>query len=465
MNRVISTILAVVLTVAVVSSLGCAPEDAAGPVFQQGRKWVIIVTFDTTRSDHLGCYGNPVVKTPNIDSVAGDGCLFEKCYSVTNVTLPSHVSLFTSYYMKDHAVVSNKNKVPDFPEYMSRVFAGAGYTTAAFTSAGVLEPNRNAGQGFGVYENTTSFERKGNETTDSAIGWLKGHLDDDVFVWVHYYDPHFVYIPPPPFNTMYNFTSSQRFADLNVQDNEMLMKNAEYMSQSDDPEHFRNLYKGEVSFMDNELGRLVGFLKECGAYDPSLIVLTADHGESLGEEGMYFTHESLNDANIKIPLIIKPGGNVAGQRRKQAVSLIDVYPTVLGLSGLKWQGEIRGKDLGGIMEDPDAPAPREVTYYQEVRNTSVGMKRGGYTYIRRVFDKRSGEHRHNIFMDDKSGRLYDSGSDPEMLNDISADHPELADEFRSLATEFLADTYGTPEQDVVRDEESIRKLKTLGYIH
>src|SRR5437763_15501183 len=224
---------------------------------------VVFITVDTLRADHLGCYGDKQIRTPNIDTLAADGTRFERAYTAVPVTLPSHTVIFTGTYPMlsgVHDFAANKLS-PNQPTLAS-VLRKEGYTTGAVIGSAVLDSRFGLNQGFDFYydhvdfnrlqeSNLDAMERPGNVVTDVALDWLGKNTQAKFFLWMHLYDPHYPYRPPAPY--------SEQYKD--------------------------RLYDGEIAFADAQYGRLIAFLKAKGLYDNTLIVLTGDHGESLGEHG------------------------------------------------------------------------------------------------------------------------------------------------------------------------------------
>ncbi len=230
---------------------------------------VVLITIDTLRADHLGCYGYKQIKTPNIDALAADGVRFERAFAVVPVTLPSHSSMLTGTYpMLSGMHDFSGNKLSPLQPTLATVLKQAGYQTGAVIGAAVLDSRFGLNQGFDFYydhfefsrldeANLDEMERPGNVVADVALNWLEKdwlaknalakNPQKKFFLWMHLYDPHFPYHPPEPYSR-------------------------EYAAQP---------YDGEIAFADEQVGRLLRFLKEKGIYQNTVIVLCGDHGESL----------------------------------------------------------------------------------------------------------------------------------------------------------------------------------------
>src|SRR6202051_3940604 len=245
---------------------------------------VILITIDTLRADHVGCYGAQGVKTPTLDGLARDGVVFEHALSQVPLTWPSHAVILTGTYPFQNGVQDFTGQPLD-PQIRSvaQAFKQSGYSTGAVVSAFVLDRSWGLARGFDLYDDAFSAEnfetkdaglvdRRAGESVAHAIGWLKKTPRRPFFLWLHLYDPHSPYDPPEPYRS-------------------------EYRS---------HLYDGEIAYADHELGNLVSWLKQNHLYDASLIVALSDHGESLGEHGEDEHGFFVYNATVHVPLIVKP---------------------------------------------------------------------------------------------------------------------------------------------------------------
>jgi len=274
---------------------------------------VVVVTLDTLRADRLGCYGFRGVETPNIDAVASEAVLFEQATSTVPLTLPSHTSIFTGLIPPHHGVRDNggffvEEKTVTLAERMKE----GGFATGAFVGAWVLDSRWGLNQGFDLYSdrfdlskykvvNLGTVQKKGDEVMDLALAWLEGVKAKRFFAWVHLYDPHTPYEPPEPFLSRY---PGQK-------------------------------YLGEVAYTDQVVGRLVSWLKTAGVWDNTVVVLMADHGESLGEHGEKAHTFFIYDATVHVPLIVRTPWGDRGRNRAQVATVPGV---VFGPQG---EGHVR----------------------------------------------------------------------------------------------------------------------------
>jgi len=276
---------------------------------------VILITIDTLRADHVGCYGAQMVKTPTLDALAHDGVVFERAIAQVPLTWPSHAVILTGTY-------PFQNGVQDFTgqplaeqfRTVAQAFQQAGYATGAVVSAFVLDRSWGLARGFDFYDDAFSaktfetketglVDRPAGESVAHAITWLKKTPRRPFFLWLHLYDPHSPYDSPEPYRT-------------------------EYRSRP---------YDGAIAYADHELGNLIAWLKQNHLYDSSLIVALSDHGESLGEHGENEHGFFVYNATVHVPLIVKPpaGSGIAAGRRREPVETTAVAPTLLQLAGVK----------------------------------------------------------------------------------------------------------------------------------
>ena len=279
---------------------------------------VLLISIDTLRADHLSCYGYSAPTTPNIDALAGEGVLFENVIAPVPLTLPSHCSMLTGTNPTYHGVHDNlMYRLDDESNVtLAELARQHGFTTGAIVSASVLDARFGLQQGFESYDQVGGAgaaagnlqERSAGQTNTVALDWLNRHRAERFFLFLHYYDPHLPYTPPPPFASRY----------------------------AADP------YDGEIAYADECVGQIIARLKELDLYDSTLIVLVGDHGEMLGEHGEkshdYFIYQSA----IRVPMVIRAPGLHESRRIKSIAAVIDVVPTVCRLLAIEPPGRAGG---------------------------------------------------------------------------------------------------------------------------
>ncbi len=416
----------------IAAAIGC-PSSPGAPAPS-----VILITVDTLRADRLGCYGNNTIATPAMDSLARDGVLFRRAIAQVPLTAPSHAAILTGTYpmwngLRDWADHGLRPGVPTLAEIYKR----HGYATAAFVSAFVLDSMWGLNRGFDHYDDWfkaedykamrhLGLERRGAETVDRSIVWLKSRPTGPFFLWLHLYDPHAPYEPPEPFKSRYR----------------------------DCP------YDGEVAYADQELGRFFSFLKSTDLYNSTLLVLTSDHGEGLGEhqekEHGFFIYNS----SVHVPLIVKFPAGYAPQQRSVAsvVNTVDIAPAVVQSCGFPSAdtSTFQGQSLLGLVERGSASAPRygysESLYPGNFFGSHplLGVQTQRYHYIRAPKEE-----------------LYDLEQDPQESVNILSEKRSVAHALREYLqgglTRFRPPA-GEADQGAVTDPETIEKLRSLGYV-
>ncbi|MGB7297475.1 MAG: sulfatase-like hydrolase/transferase [Candidatus Aminicenantales bacterium] len=395
---------------------------------------VILVTVDTLRADKVGCYGNPHVSTPAMDAFAASGIRFENCIAQTPLTLPSHTTILTGTLPIFHGVRDNGGfVVPSELVTMAEAFKAEGYETAAFVAAYVLDSKWGLDQGFDTYFDKfdlSRFEkislgevqRPANEVIDEALGWLEKKKDGKFFAWIHLYDPHTPYAPPEPFRSEYP----------------------------------RNPYLGEIAFADSQLARLSDFLDRNGLLDDLFLILAADHGESLGEHDETTHGFFVYQAAIHVPLIVAtPFPELRGVTSTETVTLTDIMPTVLEMTGIPAPAQVQGRSLVPSFFRPGA-APDRLAYAE----TFYPRYHYGWSDLRSVQDGRF-----KLILAPVP-ELYDLDRDPAEERNLVYLEKKVFEDLSARA-EVLMEEAGRDalEVDLKKvDEETREKLAALGYI-
>jgi choline-sulfatase len=291
---------------------------------------VFLITIDTLRADHVGCYGYKRVETPALDALAADGVRFTQAFTHSPITNTSHITILTGLLPSVHGVTDFG--VPLSPQHVTaaELLKKRGYQTAAFIGAVILDSNTLApglDRGFDFYDNFPAktetkerwgrVERRGMEVVAHAEAWFDKHRTGPHFVWVHLYDPHDPYEPPPPF--------SEKYRD--------------------------HLYDGEIAYADSAVAHWIAFLKKAGVYDNAIIIVTGDHGEGLGEHGEETHGLFLYDSTLHVPLILKtPAAAHRGAVIDSQVRTTDILPTILSATGVAAPAELNGESLFPLIE-------------------------------------------------------------------------------------------------------------------
>ncbi len=297
---------------------------------------VYLITIDTLRADHVGCYGYKQVETPALDALAADGVRFSEAFTHSPITNTSHITILTGLLPSVHGVTDFG--VPLSPQHVTaaELLKKQGYQTAAFIGAVILDSNTLApglDRGFDFYDNFPAktetkerwdrVERRGMEVVEHAEAWFDKHRAGPHFVWVHLFDPHDPYEPPPPF--------SEKYKD--------------------------HLYDGEIAYADSAVANWIAFLKKAGTYDNSIIIISGDHGDGLGEHGEDTHGLFLYDSTLHIPLIVKTPIKTGATAHHGAVidsqvRTTDILPTILSATGVAAPAELNGESLLPLIDGP-----------------------------------------------------------------------------------------------------------------
>ncbi len=439
-------------------------------------KNLIVITLDTTRADHVSCYGHPDAKglTPHIDKLAADGVLFLNAYSQTNVTNPSHTSIFTGLYAIDAKIMNNQTSITLFNPEMDTLpaaFQRAKYRTAGFPATPHLSDLTLKLPGFDE-TNTLMGSPKADEMVDKALKWIDRPSDKPFFMWLHFFDPHMRYEAPVEFSRpFYSGNPCQGDAPPLEQD-EFFMRSPDIVkgqfSKVRDRAYPPAMYKGEMKFTDAQIGRFVAGLKQRGLYDSTGIVLVADHGESLGEHKIYYDHFGMYETSLRVPLLAYLPGLPSGVRVTQTVTHIDIVPTICHLYGVAVK-QPEGMPMHGInlvdamLQRPDpAVGRRHSLVHEDAHNRQVLARRGPWKLIYQIRDPVYPEH---------ETMLFNLDDDPEEKNSLAAKRPDIVSELQPMIQRWIdRGSWGiknkivqggklTPEQ-----QKEWERLKALGYV-
>ena len=391
---------------------------------------VLIITLDTTRADRLGCYGYPKAGTPNLDALAAGGVRFENATCQVPLTGPSHCSLFTGAYPFVHQVHNNGSYIlPPEIQTLAEAMKSTGRTTAAFVGSFSVDSRFGLDRGFEVYDDdfaagqpfkSLNAERRADEVYAPFARWLDEHKADRFFAWVHFFDPHIPYDPPSPYK--------ERFAS--------------------DP------YDGEIAFMDEHVGKIVGKLRDDGLLQRTLIIIAGDHGEAFGEKEEMGHGVFLYEPTMRVPLIFYsenrlPRGRVVGSR----VKLIDIPASVLDMLDLPGLKDSQGTSLLPYIQGKrkDDQSSYIETYYPRENygwSELVGLLRGEWKYIRAPR-----EELYDLKRDPKEEKNL-AGAKPDIVRDMGAGLDKLVRESPSPSR---------AEKKTLTGEETER-LRALGYV-
>ena len=403
---------------------------------------IVLITLDTTRADRMDFLGSKRGLTPNLDVLARDSAVFTRAYSQAPLTETSHATILTGTYPQFHQMVPSPIPLNKDLPYLPDILRVHGYATAAFIGSMALDPTLVGGfdRGFDLYDagytwrgytpqtRYQTVERRGGEVVARALAWLSKHQQGPFFLWVHLFDPHEPYDPPEPYKTRYT----------------------------------KEPYDGEIAYMDSAMGTFLGQLKASGLYDGALIVVTADHGESLGAHGEDTHGIFLYDETIHVPLLIKlPGPAAVRSQIETRVELADIMPSVLEKAGLETPKEVQGESLlqlmkGGAEGEAAADAWRDRGAFSRA---DYGRIAYGWSTLQSL---RSGKY---LYVQAPRRELYEDGVDPEAKHNLALASPAVADMLLAKMTAFEQKTTN-PQPTVIAllDDARAKKLAALGYL-
>ena len=394
---------------------------------------VILISIDTCRSDVLGCYNPAQQTTPNIDAFAETATLFRNAISPVPITLPAHSSMLTGLRPPTHGVRNQPGyRLPSHTWTAAEVLQREGWATGAIVSSSVLHHSTGLEQGFDTYNDEFvnarrggwGMERDGGEATEAAIQWLGAHQnDDEFFLFLHYYDLHLPYDSPSEF--------AERFGpDISGQ------------------------YAAEMAYVDACIGRVFDELKRLGLYEDSLIIITGDHGEMLGEHGEFGHQFFIYQPAVHVPLLMRLPGQKKAREVADVVGLVDILPTICTAAQTNGRPVMEGRDLMGYLTGKNPPAGgSERSLYCE---STVPASYGANPLFGLVGPRWK-------YIETTRPELYDLPDDPEELTNLVADHPgpagDLARRVQAIVLGGQAD--GTARATVWDGQEE--RLTGLGY--
>lgn len=465
--------------------LGCAPEPGAN---------VLLIVIDTLRADRLSSYGYSQRTTPGLDALAARGVRFANARSTSSWTLPAHASMFTGAFPIEHGATQEYTQLDDRLDTLAEILASHGYATFGASGNGVLNENSGLERGFAAFDENWRLDTDGARYTPedhpnllSVRRFLSGlDASERFFVFVNYIEVHGPYRPPEPYRSRFLPDGPVR----------SLLRSARRQSVQEyyldkrsiaEPEFrvLNALYDGEVAYVDSLVAALVKEVQASGHVDDTLVIVTSDHGENIGDHEHYRHVFSLYNTTVRVPLIVLlPGLARSGEVRAEPVSLVDLFPTILAAAGLDPAAyPSHGRD---ILADPGgADRPIFAEYYYPLQALQLF---GGTTperyhafvapLMRRLRSvERSGKR--YLWSSDGTEELYDLESDPDERVNLarSPNQAALLDELRAELADYVergggdkplpADSVGLAPVGAFEDldDETARQLRELGYVH
>ncbi|MFQ5669727.1 MAG: sulfatase [Acidobacteriota bacterium] len=417
----------------VAASFGCAAAPPGPP--PGAPRGIVLVSIDTLRADHLGCYGYRRPTSPFLDQMARRGVLFENAVSSAPWTLPSHASLLTGLYPSAHRAIEGHQAVAPGVRLAAEWLRQAGYATGGVVASWFVSRRYGFDRGFDHFEDfgqsaATNTRQKiaARQVVDDAAAWLRTVDGQPFFLFLHFYDPHFNYDPPDGhalFDTGYQGPRPR------------YRKYAYYLEHPLPPALLADevaRYDGEIHYVDAQLRRLYGILEKTGRAADTLLLVTADHGEEFFEHGSWGHAHTLHQELMRVPLLVAGPGVAGGRRIPFQVRQVDLLPTLLEAVGAARPAGLHGRSFLSWLRDPAAPPGEGRPALMETSRFDtnlLGLRRGGWTFIE---DLARGQE-----------RLFDREADPGEAHDLSRAEPErlagLRDAARAAAVAVLPDRW------------------------
>lgn len=451
---------------------------------------VILIVVDAARPDHFSCYGCKRETTPNIDRLAEEGTLYENTISSSSWTLPAVSSLLTGTYALQHKSLDYYDRLDPDIKTLAQVLGKVGYKTAAIhaglffdriwdTDRGFQEINRK------VIYNTEStplilkairkLRSKLSLQNDNGAGWIEKNLrswfyrqDKPFFLYLHYMEPHDKFGAPIKYSAKYLNGPSDFLRGLKLNRKEASIRSLmdERKPDERDVRILNALYDGALNYLDMRVGKVVGMLKEKGVLDDTILVITADHGENLGDHGMVGHQWCLYDSLIRVPFIVRyPEVFAKGRRMSELAQNVDLFPTlmeVLNVPGADVPAQLAGQNLLSL---------KRQYAFSEWGGCGIAAWQKRYPqfdfspYDRTLRSVRSLEHK-LIWSSDKKHELYDLKRDPGETRNLVEDLPEKVKELNQVLAEWLGSftKLAAAQQNSELTSAVKRKLQALGYL-
>ncbi len=437
MSRVFSLLLCF-------SACGKAPIEA-------GRPNILLISIDALRADHLSCYGYDRHTSPVLDNLAAQGTRFSRAFANTHGTPPSHTTLLSSLYQESHRVgidstSTTGRSIPSGIQMVQEIFAGAGWHTMAVTGGGHMSAGFGFSRGFDEY---IDLARGVDQGMEFLLEHVRGPVEAGwpVFAFFHTYEVHSPYHPPRGFRRLFGehtgAVKASSEALLKIQ------KEPASVLTREDFEYLESLYDGEIRYTDEVLGKLLASLESLGFLDNAIVVVTADHGEEFGEHGGVLHGGTLFEELLHVPLIIGGAGINRGIVDPSLVSLVDIAPTLLSLTGLEIPNVMEGRSVFGRPSEKW----QDQRVFAQYGDQLYCVRTPRWKLIQRTSNQRV--------------KLFDLHRDPGERRNLSAQRPNLSaallaelEDWRARRPQLDLDS----RREVELTEEMVEELRALGYV-
>lgn len=473
--------LALVSVALVGSGLMLSPQlDPSNPaaftpqISSEERPNVLLISLDSLRADHVGCYGYERDTSPTLDKLADEGIRFSNAISTSSWTLPTHLTMFTARYQTSHGVMHDTTTLASSVPTLGEIMKAGGYNTAGFISGPYVAGHYGYSRGMDTYVDLSQgydHRREARATVaspainDSALAWLADNHEEPFFLFLHYFDIHYDFIPPAPYDTMFDpdYTGTM--------DGTGFIERKDVNADMDprDLEHIKALYDGEIRFTDAHVAKILEKLESYGVLDNTLVLLVSDHGDEFFEHGNKGHHRTVYDEVLRVPFIARlPESKRAGTVVEQQVSLVDVMPSILDVVGLPGPEDMEGQSVFRLEET----APRKAIYAEffDKRGFNVQVARRTedtktIQHFNRITHPNGGEielYRHSDDRDELKNLQEDASEQGLLQSELSQTRAWLND--RWTAYRGFQSRREDTGQGVEIDDEMAERLKSLGYM-
>ncbi|UCE98571.1 MAG: sulfatase [Planctomycetota bacterium] len=422
---------------------------------------VILISIDTLRADHVGCYGYQRPTSPTLDNLASEGLLFEDVTSTSPWTLPAHGSLLTGLYPNRHGLKSYNNRLPNDVVTLSEILSKHGFSTAAVVNSLYVSQRYGFNRGFDYFTYVKEIInlRVPSRVGDEALNWLAKYCSEPFFLFLHYFDIHSDYTSLPRYEKQF-IRPYHGVADGTTAQLIYFRRGQVHLDQTD-AVHLVDLYDASIRQMDDGIARLLRFLETRKLLDNSLIVITSDHGEEFLDHGGVLHSRTQYQELLHVPIIMWGPGVPSSKRLKNVVSLVDVMPTVLSLLDIPKPSSLDGFDLSPLWQQSASQLPPRYLFAEASKDRIIPDERNIKHDI-----KRAVRHpRYKLHYDrlTKKIQMYDLRNDPSEKIDVASQHASLVDSMFSQLESFMTISKIGPSIPPLSPEE-VQMLKSLGYL-
>ncbi len=416
---------------------------------------VVIIAIDSLRASHLGCYGYKRATSPNIDALASESVVFDRAFAPGIPTMPSFTTLLSGLHPYRHGITAHSSgqRLSEAIVPLPQIAHQGGYVTIGIDNLAVQGNGRGSwfSRGFDYYSGYLykPFSNQSEQIADRALQFITDFKEKPFLLFVHLWDPHTPYGPPPPFDTLHYDPAkpdpdAPSLADVKAISPEYYEAFLGEMNLKvpDDYDYVVAQYDGEISYVDTQVGRILDHLKSAGVWDNTIVVLMSDHGECFGEGDIYFDHHGLYDAVLRVALMCRVPQGVIG-RSSDIVSTEDILPTLIDLCG--WSGptdyDLTGRSFAPALRAGETFTGRErVIGVESSRQASICLRTERWKLIVPIIEDVRGNALVDIYGQprDPAPLLFDLENDPEEKHNVSAQYPDVLAALTQELTEWRA---------------------------